>query len=131
MQAAMDRLTAFLERRGRWSCSSLWFVLLVAALPFAARQTEHLTSGGFTVPGSGSDAVDRALADFEGAQRESLAVVVARQRRRGSRRRARRRSTASTRSAARLPHVELSDRADAAAKRERRPSRRSRSPSST
>ena len=53
-------------------------VLLVAAVPFAAKQTEHLTAGGFTVPGSGSDAVDGALADFEGAQRETLAVVVAR-----------------------------------------------------
>ena len=115
MQVAMDGLTAFLERRSRLVIA-LWVVLLVAALPFAARQTENLTSGGFTVPGSGSAAVDAALADFEGAQRESLAVVVAR--REGA-------SVADVRAqvdrvdqiAARLPHVELSDRAEAAAKR--------------
>ena len=122
MQAAMDRLTAILERR-RW--------LVIAALaraagrrrPFAARQTEHLTSGGFAVPGSGSEAVDRALADFEGAQRETLAVVVARRAGALRRRRARRRSTASTASPRELPHVELSDRAAAAGQAQARPSR--------
>ena len=77
MQSVMDRLTAFLERR-RWVVLAAWVLLLVAAAPFAARQTENLTAGGFSVPGSGSDAVDRALSDFEGAQRETLAVVVAR-----------------------------------------------------
>jgi uncharacterized membrane protein YdfJ with MMPL/SSD domain len=77
MQQAMDRLTSFLERR-RWIVLGTWIVLLLAALPFMARQTEHLTSGGFTIPGSGSEAVDRALADFDAAQRESLSVVVAR-----------------------------------------------------
>ena len=41
------------------------------------RQTEHLTSGGFLVPDSGSEKVDDALADFENAQRETLAVVLA------------------------------------------------------
>ena len=39
------------------------------------RQTEHLTSGGFAVPGSDSEAVDRGLAEFDRAQRDSLAVV--------------------------------------------------------
>ena len=115
MQVAMDRLTAFLERRGRLVIA-LWVVLLVAAVPFAAKQTENLTAGGFTVPGSGSAAVDGALADFEGAQRETLAVVVAR--REGA-------SAADVRAqvdrvdeiAARLPNVELSDRAEAAAKK--------------
>ena len=111
----MDRLTAFLERRSRLVIA-LWVVLLAAALPFAAKQTENLTAGGFTVPGSGSAAVDEALAGFEGAQRETLAVVVAR--REGA-------SAAAVRAqvdrvdevAARLPHVELPDRAAAAAKR--------------
>ncbi len=56
----MDGLTAILERR-RWLILGAWLLLLLAALPFAAKQTEHLTSGGFTVPGSGSDAVDRFL----------------------------------------------------------------------
>ena len=57
MQAAMDRLTAFLERR-RWIVLGAWLLIVLAAAPFAVRQTEHLTSGGFTVPGSGSDAVE-------------------------------------------------------------------------
>ncbi len=116
MQAAMDRLTALLERR-RWVVLGAWLLILLAAAPFAARQTEHLTSGGFTVPGSGSDAVDRALAAFEGAQRETLAVVVAR-RPGGSPEGVRRAIDRADAAAARLPHVELSDRAEAAAKRD-------------
>jgi RND superfamily putative drug exporter len=76
MQRTMDRLEAFLRRRGRWVVAA-WVLLLVAAVPFAARQTEHLTSGGFTVPDSGSEAVDRALDDFEAAEREQLSVVLA------------------------------------------------------
>ena len=116
MQAAMDRLTAFLERR-RWVVLGAWLLILVAAAPFAARQTEHLTSGGFTVPGSGSDAVDRALAGFEGAQRESLAVVVA-QRPDGSPASVRAAIDRADAAAARLSLVELSDRAEAAAKRD-------------
>jgi RND superfamily putative drug exporter len=77
MQAAMDRLDGFTRRHGRLVALA-WLALLVASVPFAARQTEHLTSGGFDVPGSGSDAVQRGLTAFQGAQREQLAVVVAR-----------------------------------------------------
>ncbi|MBA3359110.1 MAG: hypothetical protein H0U20_06610, partial [Thermoleophilaceae bacterium] len=76
MQSAMDKLAEFLERR-RWLVLGAWLVVLLAAAPFAARQTEHLTSGGFSVPGSGSEAVDRALDRFENAQGETLAVVLA------------------------------------------------------
>ncbi|MGH2761495.1 MAG: MMPL family transporter, partial [Thermoleophilaceae bacterium] len=72
----MDKLSRFLERR-RFVVLGLWVVLLVGAAPFAARQTEHLTSGGFEVPGSQSEVVDRNLERFEGAQRERLAVVLA------------------------------------------------------
>src|SRR4051794_22125752 len=77
MQSAMDRLDRF-TRRHRILVALVWLALLIAALPFAARQTENLTSGGFEVPGSGSQAVDRGLAAFDGAQREQLAVVIAR-----------------------------------------------------
>ncbi len=111
----MDRLTAFLERRRKLVLGA-WIALLVAALPFAAQQTEHLTSGGFTVPGSGSEAVDRALAGFEDAQRETLAVVVAR-REGGTTAEMRAQIDRVDRVAADLPHTELSDRAEAAAKR--------------
>jgi RND superfamily putative drug exporter len=76
MQQAMDRLTAALERHRRLVLVG-WLVLLVAALPFAMRQTEHLTAGGFSVPGSGSAAADRALEDFDHASSEPLSVVVA------------------------------------------------------
>ena len=114
MQGAMDSLTAFLERR-RWLVLGAWVAVLLAALPFAFRQTENLTSGGFDAPGSGSAAVDRALEDFEGVQRESLAVVVAQ--REGAREADLRAAIDRVdEAAARLPHVELSDRAEAAAK---------------
>ncbi|HEX2071596.1 MAG TPA: MMPL family transporter [Thermoleophilaceae bacterium] len=73
----MDRLSSFLERRRRLVLGA-WVALLLVSLPFAMKQTEHLTSGGFTIPGSGSEAVDHALADFDDAQRQTLSVVVAR-----------------------------------------------------
>jgi uncharacterized membrane protein YdfJ with MMPL/SSD domain len=77
VQQAMDRLTSFLEHR-RKVLLGVWAVLLVASLPFAMKQTEHLTAGGFTIPGSGSEAVDKAIGDFDHAQRQTLSVVVAR-----------------------------------------------------
>jgi RND superfamily putative drug exporter len=77
MQAAMDRLDGFTRRHGRL-VALVWLILIVAAVPFAARQTEHLTSGGFEVPGSGSASVERGLTAFDGAQRSQLAVVLAR-----------------------------------------------------
>ncbi|NLT05731.1 MAG: MMPL family transporter [Solirubrobacterales bacterium] len=77
MQRFMDRLSGAIERRRRLFLAG-WLVLLLAALPFAAKQTEHLTSGGFSVPGSGSEAVDRALVSFDSAQRGVLSVVVGR-----------------------------------------------------
>ena len=51
MQGVMDRLAVFLERR-RWPVLAAWLVVLAAALPFAAQQTEHLTSGGFSTMGT-------------------------------------------------------------------------------
>jgi RND superfamily putative drug exporter len=77
MQAAMDRLDGFTRKHGKLVALA-WLALIVAAIPFAARQTEHLTSGGFEVPGSGSAAVERGLSAFDGAQRSQLAVVIAR-----------------------------------------------------
>ena len=77
MQRAMDRVDRLTRRHGRLVALA-WLGVLLAALPLAARQTEHLTSGGFEVPGSGSAAVERGLAAFDGAQRSQLAVVVAR-----------------------------------------------------
>jgi uncharacterized membrane protein YdfJ with MMPL/SSD domain len=116
MQGAMDRLAGFLERR-RWLVLVAWLLVLVAALPVAAQQTEHLTSGGFEVPGSQSQVVSENITRFEGAQRDNLAVVLAR------------RPDATTadvraevdrvaRIAERLPHAQVTRQAAAAAKRE-------------
>jgi RND superfamily putative drug exporter len=77
MQRAMDKLDGFLKRRRR-VVLALWAVLLVVSLPLAARQTEHLTSGGFDIPGSGSELVDSEMSRFPGAQSERLAVVLRR-----------------------------------------------------
>src|SRR5688500_6756604 len=74
----MDRLDRF-TRRHRVLVAVAWLLLLLAALPFTARQTEHRTSGGCEVPGSGAQAVEQGLADFENAQRENLAAVIARE----------------------------------------------------
>ena len=72
----MDRLEGFIHRHRKLVLIA-WLLLLLAAIPFAAKQTENLTSGGFTVPDSGSDVVDRGLSEFESAQRENLAIVIA------------------------------------------------------
>jgi RND superfamily putative drug exporter len=77
MQAAMDRLDGFTRKHGKLVALA-WLILIVAAIPFASRQSENLTSGGFEVPGSGSAAVERGLSAFDQAQRSQLAVVVAR-----------------------------------------------------
>src|SRR5215218_6649141 len=56
MRDAMNRLATVLGRRRRWVLAA-WILLVVLALPFAAKQTEHLSGGGFDVPGSQSKAV--------------------------------------------------------------------------
>jgi uncharacterized membrane protein YdfJ with MMPL/SSD domain len=75
MQRAMDRLSDFVDRRRRL-VAVLWLVALLAALPFAAKQTEHLTSGGFGAPGSGSYNVDRELGNFPGVDVEGIAALL-------------------------------------------------------
>jgi RND superfamily putative drug exporter len=56
-----------------------WLAAVVAALPLAARQSEHLTGGGFTVSDSQSGVVEEAVADgrFAGAANMPLALVLA------------------------------------------------------
>ena len=72
----MQRLAGFLARR-RWFVVAAWMALLLAALPFAARQTENLTGGGFAVPASQSEAVERVLeAEYEGARDGAIAIVL-------------------------------------------------------
>ncbi|HET9025212.1 MAG TPA: MMPL family transporter, partial [Burkholderiaceae bacterium] len=71
----MDTLDGFLKRHRR-AVLVFWVVAIVAAVPFASRQTENLSSGGFGVPGSGSKAVDDQLVQFPGVSRDQLAVVL-------------------------------------------------------
>jgi RND superfamily putative drug exporter len=71
----MLRLDGLLRRR-RWVVLGVWIAVLIAAAPFAVRQAEDLSSGGFRVPGSQSTAVTEALERFPGAQRAQLAAVL-------------------------------------------------------
>ncbi len=76
MRVAMFRLAGFLSR-WRWFVVVAWALVVVAALPFASRQTEDLTGGGFDVPGSQSDQVTEALADqFPEQQNGAVSVVL-------------------------------------------------------
>lgn len=75
MRDAMRALAQFLGRRRRWVIAA-WVLIVVLALPFAARQTEHLIGGGFDVPGSQSIAVSEALQEDFGSQADGIAVVL-------------------------------------------------------
>jgi len=76
VQTVMLRLDALIRRR-RKLFLGVWAAILLAALPFAARQSEHLSGGGFDVPGSQSVAVQHAVErDFEHAQGSTIAAVL-------------------------------------------------------
>ena len=76
MQTVMLRLDALIRRRRRLVLAA-WALIVVAALPLAARQSEHLTGGGFDVPGSQSVAVQESVTrDFDNAQATTLAAVL-------------------------------------------------------
>jgi uncharacterized membrane protein YdfJ with MMPL/SSD domain len=76
MRAAMIRLAGSLSR-WRWFVVAAWALVVLAAVPFASRQTEDLTGGGFDVPGSQSDQVTEALADqFPEQQNGAVSVVL-------------------------------------------------------
>jgi uncharacterized membrane protein YdfJ with MMPL/SSD domain len=75
MQSAMSRLSVFV-RGHRKLVFVGWIVLLLVSIPFASRQTENLTGGGFEVPGSGSDVVDKEVKRFQGASSETLGIVL-------------------------------------------------------
>jgi uncharacterized membrane protein YdfJ with MMPL/SSD domain len=75
MKDAMTRLAQFLGRRRRWVLAA-WALIVLLALPFAAKQTEHLTGGGFDVPGSQSMKVSESLQDEFGSQADGISVVL-------------------------------------------------------
>ena len=51
-------------------------LIVVSALPFAARQTEHLTGGGFDVPGSQSKAVADSMQGVFAREATGIAVLL-------------------------------------------------------
>jgi uncharacterized membrane protein YdfJ with MMPL/SSD domain len=76
MRSFMVRLSAFLTRR-RWWVVGAWLITVIAAAPLAAKQTEHLSGGGFDVPGSQSQAVETALTNrFASTEAGRIAVVL-------------------------------------------------------
>jgi uncharacterized membrane protein YdfJ with MMPL/SSD domain len=75
MRDAMNRLAQFLGRRRRWVLAA-WVLIVVLALPFASKQTDHLTGGGFDVPGSQSMKVSESLQEDFGSQADGIAVVL-------------------------------------------------------
>jgi len=75
MREFMVQLAGFLGRRRRWVLGA-WIALVVLALPLASRQTEHLTGGGFDVPGSQSKGVSDALENGFGSRADGIAVLL-------------------------------------------------------
>src|SRR5262245_46635849 len=75
MHDAMIRLAGFLARRRRIVVVA-WVLIVLAALPLAARQTEHLTGGGFDVPDSESKAVGDALQGEFASHANGIAVLL-------------------------------------------------------
>ncbi|HEX6586268.1 MAG TPA: MMPL family transporter [Solirubrobacterales bacterium] len=71
----MASLAGFLARR-RWWVVAAWVITVIVAAPMAAKQTEHLSGGGFDAPGSESEAVETATAkEFAAQQGGRLALV--------------------------------------------------------
>ncbi|HWT90335.1 MAG TPA: MMPL family transporter, partial [Solirubrobacterales bacterium] len=75
MKDTMRALAGFLGRRRRWVVAA-WVLIVVLAMPFAAKQTEHLTGGGFDVPGSQSMKVSESLQEEFGSKADGIAVVL-------------------------------------------------------
>jgi len=75
MHDAMIKLAGFLARRRRLVVIA-WVLIVAAALPLAARQTEHLTGGGFDVPGSESKAVAESMQGVFAGRDNGIAVLL-------------------------------------------------------
>jgi RND superfamily putative drug exporter len=71
----MSHLAEFLGRRRRLVVLA-WVVIVALALPFASKQTDHLTGGGFDVPGSQSLKVSESLQEDFGSQADGISVVL-------------------------------------------------------
>ena len=75
MRDGMRALAGFLGRRRRLVVAA-WVLIVLLALPFASKQTDHLTGGGFDVPGSQSMKVSESLQDEFGDRADGIGVVL-------------------------------------------------------
>jgi RND superfamily putative drug exporter len=75
MRESMTKLAGFLGRRRRLVLVA-WIATLVVALPIASHQTDHLTGGGFDVPGSQSKAVSDSLERNFAASADGIVVLL-------------------------------------------------------
>ncbi|HST54538.1 MAG TPA: MMPL family transporter [Solirubrobacteraceae bacterium] len=75
MQTFMLGLDRWLSRHRRVVLGT-WIGLVVLAAPFAMHQGDHLTGGGYAIPGSDSLAVANDLRTFPGAQQAHLVAVL-------------------------------------------------------
>jgi uncharacterized membrane protein YdfJ with MMPL/SSD domain len=75
MRDFMVRLAGFLGRRRRWVLAA-WIVVVAVALPIASHQTDHLTGGGFDVPGTQSKAVSDSLEKDFSDKTGGIAVLL-------------------------------------------------------
>jgi uncharacterized membrane protein YdfJ with MMPL/SSD domain len=75
MRDFMVRLAGFLGRRRRWVLVA-WIAVVAVALPIASHQTDHLTGGGFDVPGTQSKAVSDSLENDFSDKTGGIAVLL-------------------------------------------------------
>jgi uncharacterized membrane protein YdfJ with MMPL/SSD domain len=75
MRDFMVRLAGFLGRRRRLVLAA-WIVVVAVALPIASHQTDHLTGGGFDVPGTQSKAVSDSLENDFSDKTGGIAVLL-------------------------------------------------------
>lgn len=75
MDRPLVRVSAFALRH-RKVFLACWVLVLLISLPLAAKQSDHLSNGGYTAPGSQSREVEKSLNGFPGYDRQELAVVA-------------------------------------------------------
>jgi uncharacterized membrane protein YdfJ with MMPL/SSD domain len=76
LRSFMVNLSDFLTRR-RWWVVGAWLAIVIVAAPLAAKQTEHLSGGGFDVPGSQSQTVETAATQrFASTEAGRIAIVL-------------------------------------------------------
>ncbi|HVY78676.1 MAG TPA: MMPL family transporter [Solirubrobacterales bacterium] len=75
MREFMVKLAGFLGRHRRWVLVG-WVVVVALALPIASHQTDHLTGGGFDVPGSESKVVSDSLEGEFSDETGQIAVLL-------------------------------------------------------